>query len=81
MVLDYWAPLHPGDTDPAYVDNDGIDVANMAETWCNEESPVDSWYCSRMPGHPGPHVASDTDAVLEVWGEGLPREMQLPEGF
>jgi hypothetical protein len=69
--LDYWAPLGPGSVDPCYEPSD---------PWCNVISPKDSWFCSRTPGHPGPHVASDVDQVLEVW-DGLPMELRLPEGF
>ena len=70
---DYWAPLQPGDIDPCAVPNE--------RCWCDERSPMDEWYCSRTPGHPGFHVASDGCKVLEVWGDPLPHEMVLPEGF
>ena len=77
-TLDYWTPLSPGDQDPCYEDAPNEEDC---ERWCNEISPVGSWFCSRVPGHPGPHVASDSDEVLEVWGDGFPAELRLPEGF
>lgn len=27
----------------------------------------DEFYCTRMPDHPGPHIAGDGDEVLAVW--------------
>jgi hypothetical protein len=72
----YWDPIPLGDHDPYYVNNPGTNEIN----WCNEMSPVDDWFCSRAPGHPGLHVASNEEEVLEVWGE-TPPDQRLPEGF
>lgn len=73
--FDYWTVLSEGMTDPH--------VRVGGAVYCRAESPNRKYVCTRIPHHPGLHVASYIDGRVccTAWGPAVPRELQLPEGF
>ena len=70
---DPWHPLARGAIDP-YCEDDVTE-------WCGEMAPLGLVVCSRRKGHSGIHVASATRRVYDSWGDPIPEELRLPEGF
>lgn len=54
--------IKPGDLDPTGGSDSDIDPF-----LCPWFHPTANLACTRMPDHPGPHIAGDGHEVLAVW--------------